>query len=169
MEREPAKLHELSEQHLAEEEAHLDATLHLLRQTRTALLAGSTPALSDILARQRELALTDTKLRQKRDQFRRRAASLLGVTTESLCLSMLSDHFPTESKSRLAQTLQRLCQKMTEVERLRQSSAVLISSYLELVDQALLQVTGDQAGSGQYSSAGMRQTPTYDPIIETRG
>jgi hypothetical protein len=169
MERDLAGLIALIHQHLAEEEAHLDATLRALQQTRAALLGTNTPVLGEVLARQEELAHVGAELRRKREQFRRQAAGALGVEAESITLNTLAAWLPDEGGAQLAQARQRLLQKMAEVGRLRQSSAVLIHSYLGLVDQVLLQATGGRVDGGRYGPAGTQQTPTYGPIVEARG
>src|SRR5262245_12355549 len=169
MERDLTGLLELSHQHLLAEEAQIDATLRALEQTRAALLDGNTSVLDDVLARQDELSQAHAELRRKREQFRQQAAGALGVPVELLMLSRLAERFPDEGKARLTQARQRLLRKMDQVKRLRQSSTALVQSYLGLVDQVLLQVTGGRVDGGRYGPAGTQQAPTYDPILEARG
>src|SRR5690348_5760634 len=103
------RLASLCLEHLAREQAQLDATLGALNDIRAALLGKDHAALGAALVRHDATARGAEELTRRRDDFRREAGALLGVPVASVTLDLLAGRLPgaagpiTEAHARLRQ------------------------------------------------------------------
>jgi hypothetical protein len=155
-------------EHLAQEEAQLDATLDALQGVRAAVLGCDPAALGAALAYQEKIAQLAEFLGERRSALRHYAATRLGLTPTSVTLETLSAHVPPLTASQIAAARVRLRRQAAEIDQLNRSNASLISYSLDFLQRFFDDLTG-RPRDGRYGPSGALQTASSGSLINARG
>jgi hypothetical protein len=155
-------------EHVAREEAQLDATLASLRAVREALLGSDRTALEGALERHRGTARDAEVTRLRRVAFQQEAAALLGVPADAVTLDLLVARLPAGAAGRLADARARLQQQADEARRLNDSNATLLYYCLDFLRRFFDGLIG-HAHDGRYGAAGTLAAAPCGSLINARG
>lgn len=153
--------------HFEREEAFLDTLREQLQAVHTALQDNDQAALSHVLRRQAELEHVQEAFRRERADWRRRAATALGVAVEDVHLRRLAERLSGEPARQLECLRRRLEGKLRETDEIRQRIASLAHCCLSFWQRFFLNLTG--GGADCYSPAGTRSETACGSFIEVRG
>jgi hypothetical protein len=162
------RLARLCVDHLAREEAHLNATLIALRDVRSALLDKDQAAIEDALARHDGMPRSADDLCRARAAFQEAAGALLDVPPASVTLDLLASRLPADLAGPVVEARARLRRQAAEVEQLNASNASLLYYCLDFFQRFFDRLTG-RARDGRYGPAGRLATASGGSLINARG
>jgi hypothetical protein len=164
----PDLLARLAQEQLAREEALLQTNLEGLRQVWAALRGNDQQALQAALEQQALQEPQREAIRQERNQFRQRAAAILGLAPKDVHLGLVVKHVRGESAHDLEHHLKCLRQRTQEAEQLRDHVFSLTCHCLSFLNRFLLDLMGTVDG-GRYGPAGVCPEPASGVLFEMRG
>jgi hypothetical protein len=155
--------------HLAREEAHLEAALAALRRVRSALVGGAWGALPGLLAEHGRLAAGAEELARDRDVFQEELAPLAGVPKGEVTVRAVARALPDDLGAPLLAARDRLAARAGEAERLARDNAALLGHSLDFFRRLFEALTGSGEDVGRYGPGGRRQGGGCGPLFQARG
>ena len=154
--------------HLNREEALLDATVHSLRQVRTAIMNADFNRLPNLLAFQDNLALDADPIARARESLRETLAPYLGVSPVEVTLRRATAWLQSTYGINHLVGCERLVQRLHEAETLRCTIVTLIRSSLAFYQKLLGSLAGGTSPD-RYGPGGKWQGSASGSLIQGRG
>ncbi len=155
--------------HMQQEEATLTETLATLHETRKSLLDNNLKAFTDSVRHQAKAADTAAELRATRTQMMQVLSVSLDIPHAELTLKRIGQELPESAAQWIGQCRQRLRAMAEEAQRVNYQNALMIRQSVDLTRNVLSQLTKDEDSGDTYNSAGAKQDPLGDPLIELGG
>jgi hypothetical protein len=154
--------------HVAHEQAQLDATLAALQDVRAALLGRDHAALGAALDRHQATAGLAEELRHRRTAFQREVGDHLGIPSESVTLELIVSHLPADAAAAVADARAGLRRTVAEVELLSNNNASLLYYCLDFLRRFFDRLTG-RLPDGRYGPTGAPAAASGGSLINARG
>ena len=152
--------------HLQQEEAMLTGTLDLLKSMRDALVCRNEEALVAAIESQDQSETAARELHAARALLRARISRGLGVAPADATLQKLTTRVSGELKERLALGRRRLAALSTEIDSVNRCNAILVQQSVELLNQVLYCLTGQEQGSQRYGATGQMSNGNPGSVIQ---
>ena len=150
--------------HLQQEDAMLQESWELVKETRRALLDRDQLQLQQLLERQEQMAQSADRLRTMRDQIREQVATALAIPSEQASIGLLASRLDGTLRTRMMEYRANLIDTARQVDLLNRANAALALQTVDLFRNVLMRLTGVDPETVCYERTGQFAISSAEPI-----
>ena len=148
--------------HLQCEEQALQEMVEVLQAVRSALQSGDNVKLAEAANAQDKRAKNLNDIRELRNTLRNSIASALGIPEREATVRLLIESVPEAMRITLNEQRSRVAELAREAERLMQGNLLVVLHGMQVLQQIMTCLTGDEPSETTYAATGR-------PTIQRRG
>ena len=154
--------------HLQREERALHEMVDILTTVRSALRTGDNRRLAEAADDQERHARQLHAILNRRSPLRESIAKALELPTEEATVLQLIEHTQPPHRSLLMQQRARVADLARSAEQLMQSNLLVVTHGMQLLQQILTCLTGNDMSAATYESTGQPVTPAHQAVFQTK-